>query len=261
MIEKKFISFETLESLIDHLKPELEFEISSSNDPSVIQCINRIRRNLSLSQKNLSETYSQIFLKYVSNRFLRSWAAQDIPSAILYVDIVGSTKLATDLSSEELSKLIRIFSQEMSIIISKHGGFVLKYAGDAVIAYFPDLKNQGNMAENAVRCGYSIRIITNAINTAFKDFGLPSLSVRVGIDYGKNQIVFLGPEPDLIGHAITMASKILSLAKPNQIAIGGDVCQMLCEDLRKSFVIISQDDKRWHYTNPETGKVYSVFFS
>ena len=261
MIEKRFISLETLESLINHLKPELEFQISSLNDPPVIQCINRIRRNLSLFQKNLRDSYSQVFLKYVSNRFLRSLPTQDIPSAILYVDIVGSTRLATNLSSEELSKLIRIFSQEMSIIISKYGGFVLKYAGDAVIGYFPDLKDQGNVAENAVRCGHSMKIITNAINIAFQDFGLPPISIRVGIDFGKNQIVFLGPEPDLIGHVITIASKILPLAKPNQIAIGEGAYQILSEDLKKKFVITNQDDKRWNHINPETGKVYPVFFS
>lgn len=261
MIEKKFISLETLESLINHLKPELEFQISSSNDLPVIECINRIRRNLSLFQKNLSDSYSQVFLKYVSNRFLGSWPTQDIPSAILYVDIVGSTKLATNLSSEELSKLIRIFAQEMSIIISKHGGFVLKYVGDAVIAYFPDLKDQGNRVENAVRCGNSMRIITNAINIASRDFGLPPISIRVGIDFGKNQIVFLGPEPDLIGQIITITSKILRLAKPNQIAIGEEAYQILSEDLKKKFVIINQDDKRWNLINPETGNVYPVFFS
>jgi len=262
MIEKKFISLEMLESLINQLKPELKFQFSSSNDRSIIQCVTRIRRNISLFQKNLSDSYSQVFLKYVSNRFLRSLPTRDIDSAILYVDIVGSTKLATNLSSEELAKLIRIFSQEMSIIISKHGGFVLKYAGDAVISYFPELQDHSNIAENAVRCAHSMKmIITHALNIAFHDFGLPPISIRVGIDCGKNQIIFLGPEPDLIGHVITITSKIVPLAKPNQIAIGNAAYQILPENLKKEFVKINQDDKKWGYIHPETDKVYPVFFS
>ena len=68
------------------------------------------------------------------------WPANEINTAVLYVDIVGSTKIATSLSSEELSGLIKVFSEEMSVVASKHAGFVLKYAGDAVVAFFPELK-------------------------------------------------------------------------------------------------------------------------
>jgi adenylate cyclase len=161
-------------------------------------------------------TYSQAFLKYITNRFLSLWPEQEINTTVLYVDIVGSTKLATSLRSEELSGLIKVFSEEMAVTISKHAGFVLKYAGDAVIAFFPELKDFGNMAENAIRCARSMNmLITHSLNPMFSSFGLPKISVRIGIDVGKNRIVVLGSEPDLIGHSITIASKILPLAQSN----------------------------------------------
>ncbi len=137
VIEKKFVPLENLEAVISQVKPVDKFQIVTPDDVFVIESLTRIQRNFSLYKRKQSDSYSQAFLKYVSNRFLSFWPEQEINTAILYVDIVGSTRLATSLKSEELSGLIKVFSEEMSVAISKHAGFVLKYAGDAVIAFFP----------------------------------------------------------------------------------------------------------------------------
>lgn len=261
-VEKRFIPQDVLESLIENLVPESNYHIKSQNDKRIVQSINRIRRNLSLYHRNPSESYAQIFLKYLSNRFLSSWPEYNINTAVLYADVVGSTKLATRLSSEELSSLIRIFSQEMSIMVSKHGGFVLKYAGDAVITYFPRLDDLGNMTENAVRCGYSMNMVVNhAINVAVQDFALPQIQIRVSIDFGKHQIVFLGAEPDLIGHTITIASKMIPHAKPGQIVLGDGAYRELSNQVAAEFTRDRNDVTGWNYTNPETGQIYPIYFS
>src|SRR4051794_31647536 len=56
--------------------------------------------------------------------------------AILNIDLVGSTKMSFDLPLDKLTTIIRSFAQEISIIISKYRGYVLKYVGDAVLAFF-----------------------------------------------------------------------------------------------------------------------------
>src|SRR5579875_3686684 len=243
--------------------PPIErFQILSADDSVVIESMTRVKRNFSLYKMKMSDSYSQAFLKYVASRFLSLWPEQEINVAILYVDIVGSSKLATLLSSEELSGLIKVFSEEMSVIVSKHAGFVLKYAGDAVIAFFPELEEFGNMAENAIRCANSMNmLIKYSLNPIFSSLGLPTISVRIGVDAGKNRIVFLGSEPDLIGHSITIVSKILPLAQPNQTTIGDSVYQMLPREFAEQFTKINPDDKRWNYTHPATGAVYPIYFS
>lgn len=262
VIEKKFVPLNVLESVIYHVKPVERFQILSADDSVVIESMTRVKRNFSLYKMKMSDSYSQAFLKYVASRFLSLWPEQEITAAILYVDIVGSTKLATALSSEELSGLIKVFSEEMSVIVSKHAGFVLKYAGDAVIAFFPELREFGNMAENAVRCANSMNmLIKHSINPIFASLGLPAISVRIGIDTGKNRIVFLGSDPDLIGHSITIVSKILPLAQPNQITIGDEAYEMLSSDMAEQFTKINPDDKRWNYTHLGTGEIYPIYFS
>ena len=262
VIEKKFVPLENLESVISQVKPIEKFQILTPDDVFIIDSLTRIQRNFSLYQRKQSDSYSQAFLKYVSNRFLSFWPEQEINTAVIYVDIVGSTKIATSLKSEELSGLIKVFSEEISVTISKHAGFVLKYTGDAVIAFFPELKEFGNMAENAVRCARSINmVIKHSINPMFSSFGLPPIDVRIGIDVGKNRIIVLGSEPDLIGHSITIASKILPLAQPNQMTIGEEAYKMLSPELAIQFIKINSDDKRWNYNHPTTGKLYPIYFS
>jgi len=260
-VARKFIPHETLESLLESIIPEKEHLLVSENDPRISQSVNRIRRNLSIYQRNPSDSYAQVFLKYLSNRYLSSIREQKLDAAILYVDVVGSTKLSTQLSASELSSLIRVFSQEMSIIISRHGGFVLKYAGDAVIAYFPSSDELGNAAENAVRCGNVMNmIVEQSLNFAFQDFALPPIQVRVSIDFGTNEIVFLGPEPDLIGHTITIASKMIRLAKPGHTVIGENAYKLLTESCTSIFSSAGSDIQ-WDYTDPRTGKIYPIYFS
>ena len=55
---------------------------------------------------------------------------------ILHIDLVGSTKMSLSLPIERLTTIIRFFAQQMSLIVSMYGGYVLKYIGDAVLAFF-----------------------------------------------------------------------------------------------------------------------------
>jgi adenylate cyclase len=260
-VARKFIPQVILDSLLENIIPEKEYNLAPENDPRLSQSLGRIRRNLSVYQRDPSDSYAQTFLKYLSNRYLGSIKEQKIDAAILYVDVVGSTKLATKLSPEELSSLIRVFSQEMSIIISRHGGFVLKYAGDAVIAYFPLSDEFGNAIDNAIRCGNTMNlIIGQSVNFAFQDFALPPIQVRISIDFGTNKIVFFGSEPDLIGHTITIASKMIRLAEPRHIVIGEKAHKQLTESFASRFIPASSDTD-WDYKDPSTGKTYSIYFS
>jgi adenylate cyclase len=260
-VAKKFISQSVLYSLMNNVMPERDYCLTPDHE-RVSESINRIRRNLSVYQKNPSDSYAQIFLKYLSNRFLSSMPDLSIDAAILYVDIVGSTKIATKISPEDLSSLIRVFSQEMSTIISKNAGFVLKYAGDAVIAYFPSLQGLGNMTENAIRCGHSMNIIVkHAINVAIENFAIPPIQIRVSIDYGKNKIVFLGSEPDLIGHIITITSKMTPFAKPGQMVIGDGAYREISAGFATEFIRYNDKNTDWGYTSPETGKIYPIYLS
>ena len=55
---------------------------------------------------------------------------------ILHIDIVGSTKLSMTLPVDKMAAIVRAFTHEMSLIVAAYGGYVLKYLGDAIMAFF-----------------------------------------------------------------------------------------------------------------------------
>ena len=89
----------------------------------------------------------------------------NVPLVVMYADLVGSTKMSMTLPIEKLVTVIRAFSHELSSVIESLNGYVLKYAGDAIIAFFPSGFNKYLTCDNAYRCAKSmINIIKDGIN-------------------------------------------------------------------------------------------------
>jgi class 3 adenylate cyclase len=55
---------------------------------------------------------------------------------VMFCDLVGSTALSTRLDPEDLRDIIGAYHRHCSEVIVKHGGFVARYMGDGVLAYF-----------------------------------------------------------------------------------------------------------------------------
>lgn len=155
---------------------------------------------------------------------LEQHAESKLKLVMLHIDLVGSTKMALTLPIDRLTTIIRAFAQEMTKIIGLYGGYVLKYIGDAVLAFFviEDLgfKEQSNgnrliankeggreIAEtkpnsndlsllqfsNGISCASTlIKVIKEGINPILNQYDYPELKVRVGIDYGEVAVVQYG---------------------------------------------------------------------
>ena len=86
---------------------------------------------------------------------LKNYADTKTTFVILHIDIVDSTKLSMTLPVNRLATIIQGFSQEMSMIISTYGGYVLKYIGDAILAFFIiDYPSPHNLYYHAINAVY-----------------------------------------------------------------------------------------------------------
>ena len=171
---------------------------------------------------------------------------------VMYVDMNGSTKMSRDLPSLELSLIIQIFSQEVSLSITNYGGYILKFVGDAVIVLFPSDYNPKKALENSFACAINVlNVIQNGINPIFKKYSLPSINVKIGIEYGDAIILVYGKNSefahvDLIGFSISIASKITSLASPNEIIAGENAFFLIGDDQKKFFIdLTSERGSKW----------------
>lgn len=200
-----------------------------------------------------------------SDKFLREHVSSRVKMIIVYVDLVGSTQMTLELPAEKLAIIVSSFSQEMGFVIRHHEGYVLKYVGDAVIGYFVAQENSLVAADNAVNCGKSmISVIERGINPILNEYDYSDLRVKIGMDFGENTIVRYGADVnkshvDILGPGMSIAAKITSLAKPNQILIGEDVYEKLHPTLKQSFKEVEWHGNQWNYRDRETGQIYRVY--
>jgi class 3 adenylate cyclase len=72
---------------------------------------------------------------------------------VMFVDLVGSTALASQLDPEEMAELLRAYQAAVAGAIARFEGHIAKYMGDGVLAYFGYPRAHEDEAERAVRAG------------------------------------------------------------------------------------------------------------
>ncbi len=69
---------------------------------------------------------------------------------VMFCDLVGSTALSARLDPEDLRAVIGAYHRCVAAVIERAGGFVAKYMGDGVLAYFGYPRADEHDAERAV---------------------------------------------------------------------------------------------------------------
>jgi adenylate cyclase len=192
-----------------------------------------------------------------SDELLRENLNSKLKLIVLYVDLVGSTMMTRSLPVAQLALLVQTFTQEMSFTISRFNGYVLKYVGDAIIAYFPADANYNVRCNAAINCSYAmIRVLEEGVNSIFREHGLGGLQVKIGIETGEHSVIqyTLGKnsQVDILGYGISMAAKLSTLARPNQVVISHAIYFGMHPSFRKKFIQMDLDPRTWKYIDEKS---------
>jgi predicted ATPase/class 3 adenylate cyclase len=139
---------------------------------------------------------------------------------VLFCDMVGSTALSEAVDPELLGALIRRYQDAAAGAIGRYGGFVAKFMGDGVLAYFGFPHAFEDAAERAVRAG--IGILAEVGKIARPDGA--ALQARVGIATGLvvvGEIIGAGSaqERTIVGETPNLAARLQALAAPDTILV------------------------------------------
>jgi len=151
--------------------------------------------------------------------------------SVLFADLVGSTELSQKLDPEDLREVMQAYQSGVTAAVRDAGGFLAKYMGDGVLAYFGYPQAREDAAERAVHAGL-------AVVTATKGLALvngQSLAVRVGVATGAvvvGDVIGddLAREVNVVGETPNLAARLLGIAAPNQVVIA-DSTRHLVGDL------------------------------
>jgi class 3 adenylate cyclase len=147
---------------------------------------------------------------------------------VMFCDLVGSTALSGRLDPEDLRGIIGAYHRCCATLIERDGGFVAKYMGDGVLAYFGYPQAHEHDAERAVQAGLAIVEAAPKLVTVA---GAP-LQVRVGIATG---LVVVGDligsgesqERGIVGETPNLAARLQGIAEPGAVVIADGTRRLL----------------------------------
>jgi uncharacterized protein (DUF427 family)/class 3 adenylate cyclase len=141
---------------------------------------------------------------------------EDIPAVIWWCDLRGSTGLAERLPRQAYLDLLNEFFDEAAGAVLRHGGEVLKFIGDAVMAIFPtrDVPDAAARALAAARATLAGIVEANVRRAAA---GGPPIGVALALHHGEvtyGNIGVLGRlDFTVIGPAVNEVARLEALSK------------------------------------------------
>ena len=155
---------------------------------------------------------------------------------VLFCDLVGSTSLSARLDPEELRAALDSYRRAVAAAVERGGGYVAKYMGDGVLAYFGWPRVREDDAECAIRAGLAavaaVGTIHNPVEPLAARVGIATGSVIVGDVVGEGE----ARERAVTGDAPNLAARLQALAGPGEVIVDVATRQLTgalfeCEDL------------------------------
>jgi len=222
--------------LIDPIDPETQEPMHFSENQ--LDIISAIASQAGVAIEN-ARSYEKIkaqnvaFQRFVPMEFLEHLgkdAMEDIQlgdatlenMTVLFSDIRDFTTLSEPMPAEEVFHFLNDYLQFIGPCIVKHGGFIDKYIGDAIMALFAG--NKVSSADDAVAGALGILQELHAFNHTRALRGESPIKIGIGLHTGPLTLGTIGFEGRLettvIGDTVNMSARVQSLTKHYGIYFG-----------------------------------------
>ena len=128
--------------------------------------------------------------------------------AILFTDIVDSTRLTQQLGDREAMQLLRQHDSIVRSVLAQFGGSEVKHTGDGIMAAFTS-------ASQAVGAAIQVQRSLREHNEADES----RIQVRIGVAAGEP----VTEQDDLFGAAVQQAARLCTCAQPDCIVVSSGV--------------------------------------
>lgn len=174
-----------------------------------------------VSSLTLLKTYlGQSAGERVMDGLVKRGDGEELDAVIWFTDLRGSTSLAESLSRDEYLAALNQYFDSVAGSVVEHGGEVLKFIGDAVLAIFP-IEGQDNTP--SIACARALSAVResqrriDSVNQARETQGSPPLAFGTGLHCGNISYGNVGTARRLdftiIGSAVNEAARIEGMCK------------------------------------------------
>lgn len=144
---------------------------------------------------------------------IKPGAGESVTATVMFTDIEGFSSISEKLAATELATMLNEYFTETSAVISRFGGVITQFEGDAMLITFNAVTPDPDHALNAVRTALAIQEISQRRIYSFGD----KLNTRCGLNTGEIVIGAIGSESRLTftvhGDNVNIASRLETLNK------------------------------------------------
>lgn len=143
---------------------------------------------------------------------------------ILFADIRGYSTIVEEMPPARAVELLNRYLGEMGTLIDRHGGVILEFLGDAILAVFGAPMDQPDHAARAVACARAMagRLAelqheweASGVAKLWQDQGVAKLEARIGLHSGRVVAGNMGSATrvkyGVVGDAVNVAARVESL--------------------------------------------------
>lgn len=179
--------------------------------------LDRRRAAAERARTNLARYFSPNIVEMLAERDEPLGAVRRQTVAVLFVDIIGFTRMAEEMQPEAVVTMLREFHDRMTAQIFACGGTVEKYIGDAIFAVFGLPAAAPEDPLNALCCADRMIAALSQWNDLRALRGEPPLGIGIGLNYGAAVVGDVGSEQSLsftvIGDTVNTASRLQALTR------------------------------------------------
>jgi adenylate cyclase len=191
----------------------------------------RAGTKIAAERSTLAKFQSPLLLDQLQREpdFLEKPVRQDV--AVMFVDLSGSTGVAEALGPERTRDLFGAMQTLVEGEVTAHGGVVITYMGDGVLAVFGLPKPRSDDAARALATVEALRESMTAWLANLPSAARERLDFRIGLHFGPAILSRLGsPTQQQItatGDTVNVASRLLEVAKEQhcRVVVAEDVFQ------------------------------------
>jgi class 3 adenylate cyclase/tetratricopeptide (TPR) repeat protein len=140
--------------------------------------------------------------------------------SVLFADLVGFTSLSEELDAEDVTLVQDAYFDAVRETVTRHGGQLEKFVGDAAMAVFGAPRVRDDDAERAVRAGLAL---VAAVQRVGAGLGLApgALRLRVGIASGETVYGDASAERGPVtGDVVNVAARLQAAGEPETVTVG-----------------------------------------
>ncbi|WP_415220821.1 adenylate/guanylate cyclase domain-containing protein [Pseudophaeobacter arcticus] len=171
---------------------------------------------LERERANLSRYFSPNVVEQLSQNDepLKQVKIQNV--AVLFIDIIGFTRLASGRDPHQVIALLRGFHGRMEREVFRHNGTLDKYLGDGLMATFGTPSAGERDASNALECALAMQESLAIWNRERRRMGEPEIQAGIGIHFGETLLGDIGAnrlEYAVIGTAVNVAARLEEMTR------------------------------------------------